>query len=52
MTLPSLTPCCAAGTAEELRADPDNHLRLTVGLRKQAGRWVVIHEHHSFSTKS
>jgi uncharacterized protein (TIGR02246 family) len=40
------------GTAEELRADPDNHLRLTVGLRKQAGRWVVIHEHHSFSTKS
>jgi len=36
------------GTAEERRAHPDNRLRLTVGLRKQAGRWVVFHEHHSF----
>ena len=33
---------------EELAADPDNRLRLTVGLRKQDGRWVVAHEHHSF----
>jgi ketosteroid isomerase-like protein len=23
-------------------------LRLTLGLRKQHGRWVVAHEHHSF----
>jgi ketosteroid isomerase-like protein len=33
---------------EELRRDPDNRLRLTVGLRKEGGRWVVTHEHHSF----
>ena len=23
-------------------------LRLTIGLRKEGGRWVVAHEHHSF----
>lgn len=28
--------------------DPDNRLRLTIGLRKENGRWVVTHEHHSF----
>ena len=37
------------GTPEELRADPDHRLRLTVGLRKVDGRWVVAHEHHSFA---
>jgi uncharacterized protein (TIGR02246 family) len=36
------------GTEQELRKDPDNRLRLTVGLRKQGGRWTVAHEHHSF----
>ncbi len=36
------------GTREELEKDPDNRLRLTVGLRKQGGRWIVAHEHHSF----
>jgi uncharacterized protein (TIGR02246 family) len=40
------------GTEEELRRDPANRLRLTVGLRKQDGRWVVAHEHHSFPLKS
>jgi uncharacterized protein (TIGR02246 family) len=39
------------GTAEELQRDPDNRLRLTVGLRKEVGRWVVAHEHHSFPNK-
>ena len=39
------------GTDEELRDDPENLLRLTVGLRKQNGRWVVAHEHHSFPAK-
>jgi uncharacterized protein (TIGR02246 family) len=38
------------GTDEELRRNPGNLLRLTVGLRKQDGRWVVTHEHHSFPT--
>ncbi|WP_163513033.1 nuclear transport factor 2 family protein [Fodinicola acaciae] len=28
--------------------DPANRLRLTIGLRKENGRWVVTHEHHSF----
>jgi uncharacterized protein (TIGR02246 family) len=36
------------GTAEELQQDPDNRLRLSIGLRKEHGRWVVSHEHHSF----
>jgi uncharacterized protein (TIGR02246 family) len=40
------------GTEEELRDDPENHLRLTVGLRKQNDRWVVTHEHHSFAAKT
>jgi uncharacterized protein (TIGR02246 family) len=39
------------GTEEELRRDPDNRLRLTIGLRKEDGRWVVSHEHHSFPNK-
>jgi uncharacterized protein (TIGR02246 family) len=40
------------GTQDELREDPDNRLRLSVGLRKESGRWVVAHEHHSFPDKS
>lgn len=36
------------GTADELARDPENRLRLTIGLRKHDGRWVVVHEHHSF----
>jgi len=33
------------GTADQ---DPDVRLRITFGLRKGNGRWVVAHEHHSF----
>jgi uncharacterized protein (TIGR02246 family) len=36
------------GTEEGFRRDPDNRLRLTLGLRKEDGRWTVAHEHHSF----
>ena len=36
------------GTADELAADPENRLRLTVGLEKRGGRWIVVHEHHSY----
>jgi uncharacterized protein (TIGR02246 family) len=36
------------GTEQEFAEHPDNRLRLTLGLRKQDGRWVVTHEHHSF----
>jgi uncharacterized protein (TIGR02246 family) len=38
------------GTPEELKQDPAKRLRLTIGLRRQGGRWVVTHEHHSFTT--
>jgi uncharacterized protein (TIGR02246 family) len=36
------------GTDEEYAEEPGRRLRLTVGLRRQDGRWVVAHEHHSF----
>lgn len=37
------------GTPEDLARDPRQRLRLTVGLRKSEGRWIVVHEHHSFT---
>jgi uncharacterized protein (TIGR02246 family) len=40
------------GTAQELEKDPNNRLRLTVGLRRTNGRWAVAHEHHSFPLPS
>jgi uncharacterized protein (TIGR02246 family) len=36
------------GTPEDHTARPDRRLRLTLGLRKEHGRWIVAHEHHSF----
>lgn len=36
------------GTQQELADNPENRLRLTLGLRREQGRWVVAHEHHSF----
>jgi uncharacterized protein (TIGR02246 family) len=36
------------GTSQELAEHPETRLRLTLGLRKENGRWVVAHEHHSF----
>jgi uncharacterized protein (TIGR02246 family) len=36
------------GTAEDFAERPENRLRLTLGLRREDGRWVVAHEHHSF----
>ena len=44
--------CSAAGSPEELAALPEQRLRLSVGLRKEDGRWVVAHEHHSFADTS
>ncbi len=37
------------GTHQELAENPENRLRLTLGLRREDGRWVVAHEHHSFA---
>jgi uncharacterized protein (TIGR02246 family) len=36
------------GTPEQHASKPENLLRLTLGLRKEGGRWTVAHEHHSF----
>jgi ketosteroid isomerase-like protein len=36
------------GTPADLEANPDNRLRITVGLRNVDGQWTVVHEHHSF----
>jgi uncharacterized protein (TIGR02246 family) len=36
------------GTAEHHAANPEHRLRITFGLRKENGRWLVAHEHHSF----
>ena len=40
------------GTHEELARRPATRLRLTLGLRREHGRWVVAHEHHSFPDTS
>jgi uncharacterized protein (TIGR02246 family) len=37
------------GTPQELADSPETRLRLSLGLRKEDGRWVVAHEHHSFA---
>ncbi len=39
-------------TPEHLRQHTEERLRLTVGLRRDDGRWVVSHEHHSFADRS
>jgi uncharacterized protein (TIGR02246 family) len=36
------------GTADDHTAHPEHRLRITFGLRKEDGRWLVAHEHHSF----
>lgn len=36
------------GMPDELAAHPERRLRLTLGLVRRDGRWVVAHEHHSF----
>ena len=36
------------GSPDDLADHPETRLRLTIGLRKEQGRWVVAHEHHSF----
>ena len=36
------------GMPEDLAREPTRRLRLSFGLRCEAGRWMVAHEHHSF----
>lgn len=37
---------------EQLAENPDQRLRLTIGLRREHGRWTVGHEHHSFPDRT
>jgi len=36
------------GTSDQFAENPDNRLRVTVGMRKVDDRWLIAHEHHSF----
>ncbi|WP_329102655.1 SgcJ/EcaC family oxidoreductase [Micromonospora sp. NBC_01699] len=36
------------GTEQDLAANPASRLRLTFGLRRENGCWLIAHEHHSF----
>jgi uncharacterized protein (TIGR02246 family) len=36
------------GTPEELAERPERRLRISFGLQRRDGTWVVQHEHHSF----
>jgi uncharacterized protein (TIGR02246 family) len=36
------------GMLADFDSEPDNRLRVTAGLCKRDGHWVVTHEHHSF----
>jgi uncharacterized protein (TIGR02246 family) len=40
------------GTPAEFASNPEHRLRLTIGLVKVDGRWIVTHEHHSFADTS
>ena len=40
------------GTEADLTDAPDRRLRLTLGLRREEERWIVAHEHHSFTDDS
>jgi uncharacterized protein (TIGR02246 family) len=42
----------AAEHAANPEANPERRLRITFGLRKEGGRWLVAHEHHSFPDES
>jgi uncharacterized protein (TIGR02246 family) len=35
------------GNRDDIARDPQPRLRLTFGLRKQEGAWLIAHEHHS-----
>jgi ketosteroid isomerase-like protein len=42
------TALLRCGRTDELATHREPRLRLTVGLRREAGRWIIAHEHHSF----
>jgi ketosteroid isomerase-like protein len=40
------------GTPADFERNPEQRLRLTVGLSRVRDRWLVTHEHHSFADAS
>ncbi len=40
------------GPPEWYEAEPEKRLRLTLGLRREGGRWRIAHEHHSWAVTS
>jgi ketosteroid isomerase-like protein len=40
------------GTPADFARQPEQRLRLTIGLRKTNDRWTVVHEHHSFPDRT
>jgi len=40
------------GTPEHFERNPEERLRLTIGLRKVDGRWTITHEHHPFADET
>ena len=42
------TALLRCGRTDEPAVDPEPRLRLTIGLRRDSGRWIIAHEHHSF----
>ena len=37
------------GSPAERAERPDARLRITVGLRRESGAWLITHEHHSYA---
>src|SRR3546814_785397 len=46
------TALLRCGRTDDLAVAPEPRLRLTVGLRREAGRWLIAHEHRSFPTNA
>lgn len=46
------TAVLRCGSKEGLKKDDTPRLRLTIGLRKENGRWRIAHEHHSFPSEN
>ena len=40
------------GPPEWYETEPEKRLRLTLGLRREGGRWRIAHEHHSWAVTS
>jgi ketosteroid isomerase-like protein len=46
-----VTALMRCGGRDRVREDADLDFRLTMGLRKIDGRWIITHEHHSIPAR-